>query len=581
MARIFLFLLLFSAVNTQAQNPEVCARLLLGSGQDSIVWTAGSCTNFGGYVLLGQQNGTGPFVRLDTLSGSATAAPNLSEELWYYQIGLLCNGVLTNLSTPVSNQKPITPDLLSVDIQNNIPVVRWSPSPSPEVIGYQLYKENPYGSGNYFPYPNSNSVITATTFVDQTATDLLARYAILAVSACNESLLGLGQVADSTTGPHTSIVVSANLQPCAQTVTLTWNAYENWRAGVQGYEIWLNENNTGFQLLTTVNNNTTSYVYENAQDNSLLEFRVEALEQNANNRAVSNEVALSVEANRPMDFIYLTALNIVDNSTLELTWEWDTDVDYASGDLLRGVDSTAMSSRILLPGVGSALNNFTDSEVATNEQPYFYSVQTVDDCGQTVTSNLGKTIFLEAKATPAFVNQISWAPAQFQYGTVQSYWLYKIVNGNRLQIATLGPNDHYYEDALNLSDESEANACYQVLANVVLHFPDGQQRFLQSQSNSACATQSSSLQVPNAIAPDGENRFFRPVVVFGQSIRNYSMLIYDRYGQELFRSTDLYDAWDGTRNGTPLPFGTYVYWIRYQAPNGTAIEQKGTVTLVR
>jgi gliding motility-associated-like protein len=59
------------------------------------------------------------------------------------------------------------------------------------------------------------------------------------------------------------------------------------------------------------------------------------------------------------------------------------------------------------------------------------------------------------------------------------------------------------------------------------------------------------------------------------------MIIYDRYGQELFQSNNLYDAWDGTRNGTPLPLGTYVYWIRYQAPDGTPIAQKGTVTLVR
>ncbi len=564
-----------------AQTPSVCARLLLGSAQDSITWTAGSCPNFGGYVLLGQENGVGPFVRLDTLSGNAAASPNPSEGLWRYQVGLLCNGVLTNLSTPVSNQKPITPDLLSVDIQNNVPVVRWSPSPSPEVIGYQVYKENPYGSGNYFPYPNNSTIITTTSFTDQSATDLLVRYAILAVSACNKSLLGLGQTADNTTGPHTSMVVSALLEPCEQTITLTWNAYENWRAGVQNYEIWLNKNNTGFQRFTTVSGSTTTYVYENAQDNNLLVFQIRAIEGSVVNRAISNDFALNVAANRPMDYIYLTALNVVDNSSIELTWEWDTDVDYTSGDVLRGTDSLAMSSRLLLPGVGSVINNFVDNEVDAAAQPYFYRVQSVDDCGQVVTSNLGKTILLEAKATPEFVNQISWAPAQFEYGTVQSYWLYKIVNGNVTQIATLGPNDRQYADALNLQDETEANACYRILANVTLDFPDGQRRFLQSQSNSDCATQGSSLQVPNALAPDGENRFFRPVVVFGQSIRAYKMLIYDRYGQQLFQTTDLYDAWDGTRNGQALPFGTYVYWIQYQAPDGTMIEQKGTVTLVR
>lgn len=584
--RLFVFFLalfgtLCSPALLQAQTPAVCARLLLGSGQDSVTWNAGSCANFGGYVLLGQQNGTGPFVRLDTLSGNAAAVPNPSEELWNYQIGLLCNGVLTNLSTPVSNQKPITPNLLSVDIVNNVPVVRWSPSPSPEVIGYQIYKENPYGSGNYFPYPSNNSMVTGTSFTDQTATDLLVRYAILAVSTCNESVLGLGQAADGTTGPHTSMVVDAVLAPCEQTITLTWNPYENWRAGVENYEVWLNENNTGFQRIAVVSNNTNSYVYTNAQDNSLAVFQIRAQEQGLNNEALSNQFSLNVAANRPMDYLYLTGLNVVDNSTIEIMWEWDTDSDYATGDVLQGTDSLQMSSRLLLPVLGAINNNFEDRTVEASEQSYFYSIQSVDDCGQVVNSNLGKTILLTTKASPEFINQVTWSPAQFQFGTVQSYWLYKTVGGTTQQIATLGANEHQYSDALNLQDEAEANACYYVLANVVLNFPDGQQRFLQSQSNNACAIQGSSLQVPNAIAPDGENRFFRPVVVFGQSIRDYSMLIYDRYGQELFQSTDLYDAWDGTRNGQSLPLGTYVYWIRYQAPNGTAVEQKGTVTLVR
>lgn len=565
-----------------AQTPSVCARLLLGSGQDSITWqSTGSCPSFGGYVLLGQENGTGPFLRLDTLTGTAAATPNIGEVLWNYRVGLLCNGLLTNLSTPVSNQKPSTPDLLSVDIVNNVPVVRWSPSTSPEVTGYQVYKENPYGSGNYFPYPNNSTLITGTSFTDATATDLLVRYAILAVSDCNESVLGLGQAADGTTGPHTSMVVDAVLAPCEQTITLTWNPYENWRAGVENYEIWVNENNTGFQLFTTVGSNATSYVYQDAQDNSLLEFQIRAQEQVLNNEALSNTFALNVAANRPMDYLYLTGLNVADNNTVELSWEWDIDSDYATGNVLRGTDSLAMTSRLLLPVLGSVSNNFEDRAVEAADQAYFYTINSIDDCGLEVTSNLGKTILLAVKATPEFVNQITWAPAQFQYGTVQSYWLYKTVGGTTQQLATLGPNQLSYANPLNLQDEAEANACYYVLANVILNFPDGQQRFLQSRSNSACATQGSSLQVPNAIAPDGENPFFRPVVVFGQSIRDYSMVVYDRYGQQLFQSSDLYSAWDGTRNGQSLPLGTYVYWIRYQAPNGMAVEQKGTVTLVR
>jgi hypothetical protein len=43
----------------------------------------------------------------------------------------------------------------------------------------------------------------------------------------------------------------------------------------------------------------------------------------------------------------------------------------------------------------------------------------------------------------------------------------------------------------------------------------------------------------------------------------------------------LYDAWDGTKDGQAIKMGMYVYLIRFQAPNGTWIERRGTVMLVR
>lgn len=574
---LFLFLVQFAQAQT---TPQVCARLLLGSGLDSISWQATPCAGFGGYVLLGQENNIGPFATIDTFFTTTVTHSNPSENPWHYQVGMLCNGVLSNLSFIVSNQRPVTPDLLSVNIVGNSLVISWNPSPSPEVISYQLYKENPYGSGNYFPYPSATSTISGTTYTDVNPPTLLARFALTAISVCNKSLLGIGNAADGTTGPHTSMVVSGNIDTCNQKILFSWNAYENWKDGVEHYEIWLNKNGAGFAPVDTVSKNTLTYVYTNAQDNDLLIFQIRAREKNKNNSAFSNNLTFDVRVNRPMDYLYIKKLSVTTNNDIEIEWEWDIDVDFAGANLLSGTSVTNLTSRLTLPVIGSAINNFTDNQVSPHHNSYFYQVIAQDACEHVVNSNLAETIFLKVEALENFENKISWSPANIEYGTVQEYWVYKLINNSPQRIAIVGTSDLSYIDQLDLTNQAEAENCYFVVANISFVFPNGTTYFSQSQSNQGCAVQGSNIHIPNAVSPNGKNKHFRPIIVFSQSIYNYTMVIYDRYGQQIFESHDLYDAWDGTQNGQPLHAGVYVYLIRFQAPNGEWIERKGTVTLV-
>lgn len=574
---IILAILLFSLSLHAQTPPEACARMLIGLGQDSITWQATPCASFGGYVVLGQQNGTGNFVALDTVTTAAYVQPNPTEAAWNYQVGMLCNGLLTNLSNTISNQRPVTPDLRSVNIVNNTPVVSWDASPSTAVIGYQLYKENPYNSGNFFPYPNANSIVFGTSYTDNASADLLVRYALVAVSDCNKGLLGIGSALDGTTGPHTSMVVAGSIDSCSQTINLSWNAYENWEDGTQKYEIWLSTNGSVSAVLDTVPSSTLNYTYRNAQDNDILVFQIRAVEANKNNVAFTNTLRFDVRVNRPMDFIHLTDISVQLNNEIKVAWTWDTDVDFASGSLDRGNDSLLLNSRLALPVIGSAQNSFTDNNAVPEESNYYYQVQSTDACGQVVRSNIGRTILLEITAEEGYENHIHWSAAYLQYGEVQDYWLYK--EGNR--IATLSATDTQYIDQLDVRNEQEVFSCYWVIANIKMTFPDGTIRYTQNQSNQACATQGSSLQIPNAIAVNGINNQFRPLVIFGRSINSYTMKIFDRYGGQVFESNDLYDAWDGTYDGQPLRQGVYIYLIRYQAPDGTPIERKGTVMLIK
>jgi gliding motility-associated-like protein len=561
-----------------AQNPpQACARVLIGLGQDSITWQATPCTNFGGYVILGEENNSGTFIPLDTTTNLNYVNTNPSEVPWQYRIAMLCGGVLTSQSATVSNQRPITPDIRSVNIVNGIPVVNWDPSPTTAVIGYQVYKESPYGSTNYFPYPNANSIVSGTTFTDNTANDPLARYAILAVTDCNKGLLGIGSTIDGTTGPHTSMILQGNIDSCSQTIALKWNNYENWKEGTQRYEIWLSTNGNNSQLVDSVDNTTTRYTYTNAQDNDILVFQIRAIEKNKANFAFTNNLRINANVNRPMDFIYLTDLTVNLNNEIEIKWEWDTDVDFSTGNLNSGTTPDALSPRLTLPVIGAAQNAFTDNNILPEEEIYYYNIQSTDACGQVVTSNLGKSIRLKATPKKNFKNTVVWNTGTIQYGTVERYIVYK--DGNK--IATLPPTDTTYTDDLNTQEQQEVFNCYWVVAQIKLNLPDGRIYYTNSQSNQDCCTQGSNILMPNAIAVNGINNLFRPVIVFSNSIQSYSMQIFDRYGSLVFESQDLLDAWNGTKNGAPLQQGVYVYQVRYQAADGTWIEKKGSVMLIK
>ncbi len=91
--------------------------------------------------------------------------------------------------------------------------------------------------------------------------------------------------------------------------------------------------------------------------------------------------------------------------------------------------------------------------------------------------------------------------------------------------------------------------------------------------------------IPNAFSPNGDdwNETFLMTTNI-PAITNFEMLIYDRWGQLVFRTVDQYEPWLGKKNnsGEVLPTGVYVYRIRYEIERmQTQRELMGHVTLLK
>ncbi|MEM6395317.1 MAG: gliding motility-associated C-terminal domain-containing protein [Bacteroidota bacterium] len=90
--------------------------------------------------------------------------------------------------------------------------------------------------------------------------------------------------------------------------------------------------------------------------------------------------------------------------------------------------------------------------------------------------------------------------------------------------------------------------------------------------------------VPNAFTPNGDdlNDVFQIEGTTLELFEEAEWLIYNRWGEEMFRSDSPFGRWDGTHNDEQLPPDVYGYYIRLVCPEDDGdIVLKGNVTLLR
>jgi gliding motility-associated-like protein len=106
-------------------------------------------------------------------------------------------------------------------------------------------------------------------------------------------------------------------------------------------------------------------------------------------------------------------------------------------------------------------------------------------------------------------------------------------------------------------------------------------------SNIVCVDNCPIYTLPNIFSPngDGDNDSLRPIPDY-RFIDSVNVLIYNRWGQEVYQSNDINFKWDGTnmRNGKDLSTGTYFYVVNVQYIRLRENEERtitGSIQIVR
>lgn len=90
----------------------------------------------------------------------------------------------------------------------------------------------------------------------------------------------------------------------------------------------------------------------------------------------------------------------------------------------------------------------------------------------------------------------------------------------------------------------------------------------------------SALEIPNVFTPngDGVNDVFHMNNV---NITSYSLNIFNRWGESVFKTDDVSKGWDGTVNGKTVPDGTYLFLLEAKGADDVIYNKTGHVTLSR
>lgn len=215
---------------------------------------------------------------------------------------------------------------------------------------------------------------------------------------------------------------------------------------------------------------------------------------------------------------------------------------------------------------------FTDNSFILNAGDC-YAVSYVDACGNA--SPVSKTvcpIILTGDLQSDNTVDIAWNAYTGWANGVDHYMLEKYSHdGQLLGSFNTGTSTTYPDDNIDLDN--------QVVIYRVIAYPVGGV-ITESISNDVTIIREPHIYHPTAFTPnnDGLNDTFEVHSMFTAQVE---FMVFNRWGEMLFYTTDLNQRWDGTYKGSVVPEGTYVFRAFLTDQTGKQYERAGNVVLLR
>ncbi|MDP2187605.1 MAG: gliding motility-associated C-terminal domain-containing protein [Sphingobacteriaceae bacterium] len=478
---------------------------------------------------------------------------------------------------------------VSVDSITGLPVLSWRPGPSPDVIAYVIYRLD-YSSTppTWRPIdtiPGYNSTYWFDTTSLQNPYDSSLHYGIAGMDSCGNTGL-ISRV-------HSTIHLTGGLDQCISSIVMDWTPYVGWN--VSSYDIFRSASGGPYTLLATLPGGRPSYNYidnDNLIQDSLYCYAILANRLGDDTTALSNTICVTARVIQDPEYSYIRKVT-VDSATgnIVVVFVIDTAADAGRFELYRATAATDLREVISFTPADMTLNGgylqytYIDNQVFSNKEIYYYTVYVYDLCDQLYdTSNVSNNIYLQAVPEIDFTNRLRWNNYASWLGAVDRYEVLRFIpnyDPGFLPINTLGATSIVYND--DIKDFTDNDGLYSYLIQAVEggSNPTGFRDTVLS--NKVNVIQQPRMFMPTAFVPQGVNRILQPKGVFIEEIAGYNFEIYNRWGEQIFKTIDFTKGWNGTHSGTMelVDPGVYIYVVNFIGKNGKPYSQNGTFTVIR
>jgi gliding motility-associated-like protein len=330
------------------------------------------------------------------------------------------------------------------------------------------------------------------------------------------------------------------------------------------------------QALTTFTTITGGLEDADVQCGTTYQYVVTAIQPDGIGRAISNEVSVkTVSALPPVQPRLVASFNTAD--VVELT------------PLLTTTPLAAGSSLLYSRTAGTKTDNFNpvtnarilrDTTVVLADllaNPPCYAVRLADVCTNTsaASSSACPALLSARPADPdGSTITLSWTPF---VGPTPSqpvtYTLQRLAPDGTVLPGSVVVTGNTYTDLAPPDDRQVARYRLQISGA-------GLPADTFSYSNRATVTRRLTITIPTAFTPnnDGLNDVLE---VKGKYLNNYTFVVVDRNGQEVFRGTQRSETWDGTIKGHTPVMGAYVWRFQQNNEDGEPFSATGTVTILK
>jgi len=408
-------------------------------------------------------------------------------------------------------------------------------------------------------------------------------------SATYQNYYSIGWEWSGKSPPHNNMVLKVlpSFDGCKNSISLSWNPYINMMDTLGYYNVLYRKAEVDTSSFTWLaSTEETQYSAKLLESNTVYEFVIQAVSKKQTPFAFSNIVqdTTGTVITTPVN-VSITRVSVFEDRAIEIDINTDDFYDPLNIKnlyLLRRGERSDPLKYISIDSLPYSATNeyyFLDKEADPHSGLYYYQAMVAHQCKANDYSNILTNIYLRGNRVESERYKDSISFHQIGVDSSDIYSLF--VNGRLLIDASLLTiiENKYLVDVEKFMEDGQA---------VVYQIKSARSWY----SNTLSIDHEPIVYFSNAFYPQGLDidKTFYPIIIFPSEV-DYLFTIYNRWGQELYRSTlppvykeyyNMQGRWDGTFQGKDCPADIYAYKLSYTYNNGKGkLSKSGTFMLVR